>query len=640
MKNKEIELFVPGRLCIMGEHSDWAGRYRTVNNSIEKGYAIVTGIEEGIYATVKASDKLIVKFKKDESKHFETEMDLKELKKIAESGDFWCYIAGVASYVKEQYNVGGLEIVINDVTIPTKKGLSSSASICVLVARAFNKIYNLHLNTIGEMNIAYNGEIATPSRCGKLDQACAFGKKPILMTFDGDKLNIKNIKISNDLYFVFADLMAQKNTIKILGDLNKCFPFAQNELEENVQSGLGELNKQIIFDSLKCIEDGDVEALGKLMIKAQEIFDKYVAPACPQELTSPVLHKVLNDENLLKLSYGCKGVGSQGDGTVQFLAKDKESQELIKKYLEEKLNLPAYTLTINKTKPVTKAIIPVAGNGTRMYPITKLLRKAFLPIIDGDGMVKPAIMSILEEIDAAGIEQICLIIDEDDQRDYDKFFNQKLSDEHVAKLSSEMLDYERKIRKIGKKLRYVYQKDKLGLGHAVSLCEEFAGDDPVLLVLGDQLYMTTNNKSCTEQILENFSETEKLTVSVCEVNLEDVCKYGILSGTIEEGNDYFMVDKMYEKPEESYAKEYLYTKVNNQKKYFSVFGEYILTPEVFKELRRNIEKGYKEKGEFQLTTALDKVREKQGMISFIPDGEMLDIGTVDSYKKTLIKKMK
>ena len=55
-----IDLFVPGRLCIMGEHSDWAGRYRNVNNKIEKGYAIVTGIEEGIYAKACLCDKLIV----------------------------------------------------------------------------------------------------------------------------------------------------------------------------------------------------------------------------------------------------------------------------------------------------------------------------------------------------------------------------------------------------------------------------------------------------------------------------------------------------------------------------------------------------------------------------------------------------
>lgn len=638
MKNKEVELFVPGRLCLMGEHSDWAGGYRKTNEKIEKGYAIVTGIEEGIYATVKASDKFIVKYR-ESNKKFECDMNLEELRLIALKGEYWSYVSGVASCFKEQYNVGGLEITITDVTIPTKKGLSSSAAICVLVARAFNQIYNLHLNILGEMNMAYLGEIATPSRCGRLDQACAFGKKPVLMTFDGDKIDVKSIKVGNDLYFVFADLMAQKDTIKILGDLNKCFPFAATEIEKNTQMGLGILNKEIIFSSLACIEKGDTENLGKFMDKAQEIFDKYVAPACPQELTSPVLHKILNNEYLKKLSYGRKGVGSQGDGTVQFLAKDEETQKKIKDYLENALGMNAYTLTINKTKPITKAIIPVAGNGSRMYPITKLFRKSFLPIIEG-GILKPAIMSLVEELDLAGIEKICLIIDESDKKEYEKFFNQPLADDLVAKLSPEMLEYESKIQRIGRKIEYVYQKEKLGLGHAVSLCENFSKDEAVLLVLGDQLYESNNPYSCTTQLLENYAQHNKLTVSVFEIPVEEVSKYGILTGNIENGKNYFKVDKMTEKPDVQYAKEALYTICGKEKKYYSVFGEYILTKDVFKKLKEDIESDNKDRGEFQLTTALDYVREKDGMVAFIPDGKMFDIGNVDSYKKTFMKKLK
>lgn len=638
MKNKEVELFVPGRLCLMGEHSDWAGGYRKTNEKIEKGYAIVTGIEEGIYATVKASDKFIVKYQESDKK-FECDMNLDELRLIALKGEYWSYVAGVASCFKEQYNVGGLEIIITDVTIPTKKGLSSSAAVCVLVARAFNQIYNLHLNTLGEMNMAYLGEIATPSRCGRLDQACAFGKKPVLMTFDGDKIDVKSIKVGNDLYFVFADLMAQKDTIKILGDLNKCFPFATTEIEKNTQKGLGILNKEIIFSSLACIEKGDIENLGKLMDRAQEVFDKYVAPACPQELTSPVLHKTLNNEYLKELSYGRKGVGSQGDGTIQFLAKDETTQKKIKDYLENTLGMNAYTLTINKTKPITKAIIPVAGNGSRMYPITKLLRKAFLPIIE-DGILKPAIMSLIEELDSAGIEKICLIIDESDKKEYEKFFDQPLADDLVAKLSPEMLEYESKIQRIGRKIEYIYQKEKLGLGHAVSLCESFAKDEPVLLVLGDQLYKSSNPYSCTTQLLDNYAQHNKLTVSVFEIPVEEVSKYGILTGKIENGKNYFKVDKMTEKPDVQYAKETLYTTCGKEKKYYSVFGEYILTKDVFQKLKENIESDNRDRGEFQLTTALDYVREKDGMIAFIPDGEMLDIGNIDSYKNTLVKKIK
>ena len=638
MKENYIDLFVPGRLCIMGEHSDWAGRYRNVNNKIEKGYAIVTGIEEGIYARATLSDKFIVKNTFDDNA-FECEMDYEKLKKIAEEGGYWSYAAGVAACIKEQYNINGVEIIINKVTIPEKKGLSSSAAICVLVARAFNNLYNLHLNIIGEMNLAYLGEITTPSRCGKLDQACAFGKKPILMVFDGDKTEIHNIKVQKELYFVFADLNSHKDTIRILGDLNRSYPFGTSDMDKALQQALGKKNKEIVLESIKCIENGDVEGLGNLMVKAQENFDQNVAPACPIELTSPVLHKVLNDSYIKELSYGRKGVGSQGDGTVQVLAKDADSQKLLQEYFENKLGMKAYTLTLPATKPVKKAIIPVAGNGTRMFPITKCIKKAFLPVVD-KGIIKPVILCLIEEIVKAGIEEVCLIIDAGDKKEYDKLFNEKLSSEVVSKLSPELLEYESFIQQIGKKITYVCQEEKLGLGHAVSLCEDFAGGDPVLLVLGDQLYKSFSNKSCTEQFLNSFAKNNKLSISVCEVPQEDVSKYGILCGKIEKNDDSFDVDKMVEKPNPLVAEEKYYTKYQDKKKYYAVFGEYILTEDVFKVLRKNIENKKLENGEYQITSALDEVREKNGMIAFIPKGEMLDVGNVKAYQNTFIEMTK
>ena len=639
MKSREIELFVPGRLCIMGEHSDWAGKYRSVNQSINRGFAIVTGIEEGIYAKAHISDKLIVKNQKN-GLSFECDMDYNSLKRIAEEGGYWSYIAGVAACVKEQYNIGGVEIDITKVTIPEKKGLSSSAAICVLVARAFNQLYNLHLNVVGEMNLAYLGEVTTPSRCGKLDQACAYGKKPVLMTFDGDRIEVDNIKVQKPLHFVFADLMAKKDTVKILGDLNKSYPFPENELDKSVHDGLGIDNEKIVKECIQYIENGNVDKVGEMMIEAQNNFDKKVAPACPQELTSPVLHSILEDEYIKSLSYGIKGVGSQGDGTVQVLAKDRESQKLIKKYFKKVLKMDAYELTIDQTKPIKKAIIPVAGNGTRMFPITKCFKKAFLPIVDSDGIVKPVILSLIEEVVDAGIEEVCLIIDENDQKDYDKLFNEPLSDEIVAKLSPEQLEYEKKIQSIGKKIKYIYQKEKLGLGHAVSLCENFVNGEPVLLVLGDQLYKSYTNQSCTEQFLNSYAQTNKLSVSVCEVNENDVGRYGILSGKVDTGKDYYEVDKMVEKPDVTSAKEKYYTLKNNLKKYYAVFGEYILTEDVFKLLKENIKNDKKENGEFQITSVLDEVREKDGMIAFIPQGEMLDVGNVNAYRDAFIEKGK
>ena len=168
---------MPGRLCLIGEHSDWAGFYKTINSAIVPGMAIVTGIEQGIYARAVRDELFSIDYEipqfKDSS--FSCPMDSEKLKEIAREGGFFSYCAGVASYINEYYNVGGVHITITKMDLPIKSGLSSSAAICVLVSRAFNQLYNLNCNTMGEMFMAYYGEQRTPSRCGRLDQACAYG---------------------------------------------------------------------------------------------------------------------------------------------------------------------------------------------------------------------------------------------------------------------------------------------------------------------------------------------------------------------------------------------------------------------------------------------------------------------------------
>jgi UTP-glucose-1-phosphate uridylyltransferase len=201
-----------------------------------------------------------------------------------------------------------------------------------------------------------------------------------------------------------------------------------------------------------------------------------------------------------------------------------------------------------------------------------------------------------------------------------------------------MLQSEPKLLRIGKKLKYVYQQEKLGLGQAVSLCKNFANNEPVLLVLGDQIYKTTNRKNCTEQIIDSFEKTGQLTVSVCEIEKKEVSKYGILSGTIKGNDNYFFVDKMVEKPEESIAEEKYYTTSKKQKKYYAVFGEYILTEDVFNILDKHIKNNQKENGEFQITSALDEARALNGMVAYITDGQMLDVGNIPSYRNAFIKK--
>ena len=636
-----VKLFVPGRLCLFGEHTDWAGHYRTMNADIAPGAAIVTGIEQGIYAEVERSSVFELYSEASEMsdvwQDFSCRMDETELKRIAKSGSFFCYCAGVASYMLEWYKVGGVRIRITSMTLPIKSGLSSSAAICVLVARAFNLLYNLNLNTLGEMNIAYLGELRTSSRCGRLDQACAFGVKPNLMTFDGDEIEVRSLNVRKHLFWVFADLCAEKDTIKILSDLNKAYPFPTTDAERAEHEALGQQNLDIVDRAIKYMAEGDAEALGRLMTEAEALFDAKVAPMSPA-LISPKLHSVLQDPKIQPMIWGGKGVGSHGDGSVQFLARNEEAQRQLVDYLNDH-GMKAYMLTLKPVHTVRRAIIPVAGFGTRLYPATRALKKDFFPIPCPDGLVRPVILILLEELVKSGIEEICLVLGSEEERQlYADYFERPLPEEHLRKLNAEAQEFENHILDIGKRLHYVYQREKRGFGHAVYQAAQFARNEPVMLLLGDTIYRSESNKPCALQMIEEYERYNSLMVSIHSIPLSEVSHYGILHGIWEDKEQSVLnVNVMQEKPKSSYAEEFLGVRnKDGEKEYYSVFGQYILTPEVFAQLHEDImqrEIDGDHVSEIELTSALEAVRQRSGMMGIRLKGRMYDMGNPSALSR-------
>lgn len=339
MSEKEIEIFVPGRLCLFGEHSDWAGGHRRQNPDIEKGYTIVAPTNQGTYARVRELEEPIIRFKSALTKEiFEVELNPILLLKIAEAGGLFSYVAGVAYEIISSYHnctKKGIEINNYKTDLPIKKGLSSSASVCVLTVKAFDKIYDLNLTDKRIMELAYLGETTTPSRCGKMDQACAYNRL-VLMTFDGDKIKVEELNLTKEINLLIVDLKKGKNTVKILADLNKGFPWPNNALEIGKHQYLGGINKELVKNVKKTLEEGDSSKLGVLMNLVQDFFDDYLRPSSPEELEAPVLHSVLSMEEIKSFVYGGKGVGSGGDGTAQLVCRTKEDREKTKRILIEK----------------------------------------------------------------------------------------------------------------------------------------------------------------------------------------------------------------------------------------------------------------------------------------------------------------
>jgi UTP-glucose-1-phosphate uridylyltransferase len=390
------------------------------------------------------------------------------------------------------------------------------------------------------------------------------------------------------------------------------------------------LNIEIVEKAIKYMAEGNAEALGKLMTEAEELFDEKVAPMSPA-LWSPKLHSVLKDPNILPLVWGGKGVGSHGDGSVQFLARSEEAQQELTNYLNEH-GMKAYSLTLKPVHTVRKAIIPVAGFGTRLYPATRALKKDFFPIPCPDGMVRPVILILLEELVQSGIEEICLVLgSEEERQQYADYFERPLSEEHLRKLNTEAQEYENHILDIGKRLRYVYQREKRGFGHAVYQAAQFAGNEPVMLLLGDTLYRSDSNKPCALQMVEAYERCNSLMVSIHPIPLAEVSRYGILHGVWEDkAHTLLNVSVMQEKPKASYAEEFLGVRnVDGEKEYYSVFGQYILTPEVFAQLHEDIvqkEIDGDHVTEIELTSALEAVRKRSGMVGIRLQGRMYDMG--------------
>ncbi len=620
--DERIGIFVPGRVSIIGELSDWVSDYRKDNPTIIPGETIATGIDKGIYAVVKKSNDFIYEYQDKKIKI--SKMDLKELSSISKSSNFFSYVCSVALYMKKNYKVSGIDIKVIYMTLPIKKGLSSSAAASVMVVKAFNILYNLKLEYNEIMEIAYKSERYALSMCGRLDQICAKGLSVSHIIFKEDDLVINQVDINKNMYMVVCDVNGVKDTKNILSTLHSCFPFPKNASEEKVKRMLCEDNKIIIERGLKALNKGDLKSFGKVMSDAQKLIDDSAGKIC-KDLEGPKLHQIMNDEVIKELSYGSKGVGSNGDGAIEILAKDKLSQEKIMHYLENNYQLQPFKLDIKKTYKIKKAVIPIAGFGTRIYPYTRTVKKAFLPVVD-DGMVKPTILKLIEDLDDVGIEKILLIVGKGEEEIYKDFFKKPLSFEHFNALNTKEKEFELKIIRLGEKIVFKEQEKQLGYGHAVYLSRDFANNEPVLMILGDTIYESSEEESCIGQVLGLYDKVNKPIISLHAIKEDEFPYYGIARG--KKKKDIIEIEEIIEKPSINVAKN---LKVAN--KYYGTFGISVIDNNIYDALN------HRENEEMEFTKAIDIASKKSEIIGFIVHGKQYDLGNAISYKKAL-KEMK
>ena len=347
-----MRLFVPGRLCLFGEHSDWAAGYRTTHPDLPLGRCLVTGTDQGLTADVERAGDVfeIATVLPDGGTPPPARFpaDVAALDAAAAAHGFFSYAAGVAAEIATRFGVGGVRIRVVRHDLPVGKGLSSSAAICVLVARAFGRLYDLGLSTCDEADLAYLGERRAGSACGRLDQVCAYGQRPVALTFDGDDMTVEPLAVGGALHLLIVDLGRGKDTRRILADLNACYPDAPGPVAAGVRDALGPMNEPTHARARAALAAGDASLLGELMSSAQACFDRLVAPACP-ELAAPRLHEVLAHPAVAELGWGGKGVGSQGDGCAQIVARGAAERDVLATRLTRDLGVRCLPLTMRAT---------------------------------------------------------------------------------------------------------------------------------------------------------------------------------------------------------------------------------------------------------------------------------------------------
>ena len=259
---------------------------------------------------------------------------------------------------------------------------------------------------------------------------------------------------------------------------------------------------------------------------------------------------------------------------------------------------------------IRKAVLPVAGFGTRFLPASKAIPKEMLPIID-----KPLIQYAVEEAINIGVNEI-IFITNPEKYSIKKHFDKNMHFESRLKISgkTEMIKELNPAIFSGIKFHYIDQKEQNGLGHAILQAQEAIGDDSFAVLLPDDLFFS--EEACLDQLLNSYQETNSSIIAVNKIGREEIHKYGVIKpGEIK--NKSIKIEDIVEKPS-----------FENAPSDIAVCGRYIFKPSIFKFLNTT---NFDKSGEIQLTDAIKALLKEEDVYARTYEGEKYDCGSKKGF---------
>lgn len=261
---------------------------------------------------------------------------------------------------------------------------------------------------------------------------------------------------------------------------------------------------------------------------------------------------------------------------------------------------------------VRKAVITAAGRGTRQYPASSAVQKEMFPLVDRDGLTKPVIQIIGEEAIESGIEEICIITQPGEEKQYREYFR-RLDDQLVKSFRGKdwaILESE-KLQAFGERLTFAEQHTPEGFGHAVFQAKKFANGEPVLLMLGDHVYISDIKDRCSRQLIKIYEQYMLDAVTGVQPTIErQLHLFGVIKGEpIEPTKGIYKAELIIEKPSIDVAREKLQSPGIAAGNYLAHFGIHVFSSGIFDSLEYLIKNNIREKGEFQLTAAQEHLRQ-------------------------------